>query len=78
MKMDINEQKKYPIYNINNKLISVDFINSTLNEYIENYDLKGLKCNRSDLKIKNIDLWQRALHTNPIQNMLKLKEKVLQ
>ena len=58
--MDIIEQKKYPIYNINNKLIDVKFINSIINQYFENYDLKGLKLNRSDLKIKDIGLWQTA------------------
>jgi ribonuclease-3 len=75
MKMDMNEQKKYPIYNINNKLINIDFINSTINEYIENYDLKGLKCNRSDLKIKNIDLWQRAFTHKSYSKYAQTKKK---
>ena len=75
MKMDLHESKKYPIHNINNKLINVKFINSIINEYIENSDLKGLKVNRADLKIKDICLWQTAFTHKSYSKYAQTKKK---
>lgn len=75
MKMDMSDTKKYPIYNINNKLLDIEFINDILNEYIENFDLKNLNCNRDDLKIKKYKLWQTAFTHKSYSKYAQTKKK---